>query len=1149
MTRRLAFVLAISSVLLGCIALPTYNATHSPADSSPTPSPADPTPSPADPTPTTPPPLADYPDAAPATLAADTIQTPKPLTDPALRAGRPQFSPAGDALVFHGGPEGSRAIYLLSLKGDTPQTPQKLSADGGDHIDPFWMADGSAILWAAAPGKGDNHALWRMNPDGTDPQKLLDFPGDISQGTVSSIEYVFGAGPLSEGVCSYVPPLRDLPTEVDRYRKVVVTVRTAKGTEVWFGSTNGRHQGRLSPAGMSCDSPTYSGDGLSLAFVCEDPKTKARIVYDSEVIPGELELDGEKDRRKAVAYNPPPDTLIEEYDADGNAHTSPDNYACDIYPIEDVWLTDPCLLSLPRFYGHHAYESAARPHADALASPAYSTNQILLLASGPKGPQQTTRTSALSIWSIPTLSSLVPGRFAPAPWTPLPSGLPADATHLTWSPDGTQVAFTAQVNGSPTLHTAATDFYLQQVRDLHTYPEFYAHGPSTRLHENGFVVRPHGNTENAERELFNVYEQVNYAERAPFITADTALQVLQDELMSWLRSSELAISGKLQGLSLALSSHFIAALALSPDDPTTRYLATYFTVGAVLLKAAESVEVVSVSPYDYPEEEEDTAEPPTVEQQYAEALTAALASVPEPVRQDVTAYIALISAHAGRTEVLIPGIQDPLTVDWSQFKARGSYEKSTLIGYFMAVKWYGLMYLPTGRAASDLIAALEQPPITLEYSVSSFVTNEQGSSIQTVDVQKITETPLAIWQQIDGSIGSLIGMPADLSLSHLLALRRDNPTLFSDFNNPERAKTLDALLGPVPLRSASGLPKTLAFAFLPARVGPDAQSLHDLTEAPLDGRLPSSLDVFASLNNTAAVMLSLERERAQDAKRFAAYETALTALRARNDDARLLHGTDLFDMWMAMLISAATPHDADLHTAIRFARSRAWTHRRLSLALSGYTQLKHNLVLYNAQEYGSECDGGGGGYTFFAEYPVIPPPRGFIEPTPTFFERAANILRHLNTLSGHSAVQPQAITFIDYLAYLSQRAKDNALTDEDYAGLRSVGRTMESLLTGLYPTGSTNPRLDYGVSLIADIFNDTRSATILHIGIGRVQHIFVAVPDAVGERLTQGAVLSFFEFWNADRLSDADWDALLSKSPPSQPSWTDSFIEPDSPTK
>jgi Tol biopolymer transport system component len=120
------------------------------------------------------------------------VGAPQPLTDPALRAGRPQFSPDGTALVFHGGPAGERAIYKLDLQGQRALT--RLTAPGGDHIDPFWMPDGSAILWSAAPTGGD-HAVWSMAPDGAEPKRLLDLPGDVTEGVITSIEYMLVSSP------------------------------------------------------------------------------------------------------------------------------------------------------------------------------------------------------------------------------------------------------------------------------------------------------------------------------------------------------------------------------------------------------------------------------------------------------------------------------------------------------------------------------------------------------------------------------------------------------------------------------------------------------------------------------------------------------------------------------------------------------------------------------------------------------------------------------------------------------------------------------------------------------------------------------------------------------------------------------------------
>jgi len=64
--------------------------------------------------------------------------------------------------------------------------------------------------------------------------------------------------------------------------------------------------------------------------------------------------------------------------------------------------------------------------------------------------------------------------------------------------------------------------------------------------------------------------------------------------------------------------------------------------------------------------------------------------------------------------------------------------------------------------------------------------------------------------------------------------------------------------------------------------------------------------------------------------------------------------------------------------------------------------------------------------------------------------------------------------------------------------------------------------------------------------VGRIFDLWVVVPAAVGQTLTQGGSLSFYEFLApmAQRPTDAAWgEQVEAGQPPPRPAWTGSFIE------
>jgi hypothetical protein len=89
-------------------------------------------------------------------------------------------------------------------------------------------------------------------------------------------------------------------------------------------------------------------------------------------------------------------------------------------------------------------------------------------------------------------------------------------------------------------------------------------------------------------------------------------------------------------------------------------------------------------------------------------------------------------------------------------------------------------------------------------------------------------------------------------------------------------------------------------------------------------------------------------------------------------------------------------------------------------------------------------------------------------------------------------------------------------------------------------------RSELGVALVADVHTAIQREKVLEQAVGRLVDLYVAVPDAVGRRLTQGALYSYFEFLQpmSDRLDDLGWSKRLAgPDVPPPPPWTSSFLE------
>ncbi len=1035
-------------------------------------------------------------DAAP---PPDRVGPPRPLTPAELDAHGPRFSPDGARIVFFAGPPGKADIYVIARDG-TGLT--RLTEDSADDRDPTFSRTGKEILFAS--NRAGTYDLWRMQADGSKPRPVTALPGDESEPWASPLRYTFSA--VVDSACAG-------PTgaPVDQYDKVVFTRRYAGREEVWFAALNGRHEGRLSPADARCHSPAYADNGLALAFACT---TKAGpVVYDSPAI-----------------YDPDFAGALKALNAGGRDAEGAAGPRCeDADP--SGWRSDPCLKSLPRRYASHPGQSRSAP-AEGLTRPTYSANQIRLVA--PHGT------------GAPRLQSRL--RDPAATWEALPLGS-APVRAVAWSPAGSEVALETETNGKGALALAPTDFYLQEVRNLVDFPELHGRGASARLQQNRFVVRP-----GVEKEFFVHYEKLRYARRPPFVTADAALQAFHDEFAGLLRKAEEAAQDLLTQFSTTLAAHFAGRLgkAATPHD---KFFAVYFAVAQVLLESGAAAAPDPAALFDEAEYDRPVPAAPEVVPRMAQSLGPALQRLPEALRGDVGRYVRAALAHEGVVPVRIPGEKEPLLVDFSQFAVRGHYARSGLAGYFLAMKWYSQVPLPLDRSAFDLVALFDRL--------------QAGDPAKPQTLVRLAD----LWQQVDATVSAFMGRPVDVTPATLRAVLAAHPDWLKPKYRPEPVRAeLERLRGPIPFRGLAGLLSggryPLRASLFPSRFGQDTAFFTALTHPDLEGRpWPIGLDVFAALGVPRARELALAAEGG--AAHATAYAQALDDLVARRAPATAGPAPrDLYHAWLDMLKALAMPLDLPADHPMQFARTPAWHERQIFVALAGYVQLKHDAVLYAFQDMSVECDGMD--FTLgFTEQPILPTPRGFVDPQPAFFGQMAalagqsyerfnagevpDVTPNWQGDESETAPPDNARTFAERLQAIAAReVRGQPLRKADYTFLNGVGGLLEALFLGTRTSdaarlGADEGRLERGVTLVTDTHTNIQRGQVLQQGIGRIFNLYVAVPDTVGQRMTQGGSYSYYEFHGpmADRLTDeAWWRRIESGDVPPLPAWTTSFVEP-----
>ena len=115
------------------------------------------------------------------------------------------------------------------------------------------------------------------------------------------------------------------------------------------------------------------------------------------------------------------------------------------------------------------------------------------------------------------------------------------------------------------------------------------------------------------------------------------------------------------------------------------------------------------------------------------------------------------------------------------------------------------------------------------------------------------------------------------------------------------------------------------------------------------------------------------------------------------------------------------------------------------------------------------------------------------------------------------------------------------ISREDNEYLRDIGRELGFLFERTTDYGYGGEGADDQAALVADIFTNPLGDQVLEVGTGRIDEIYVLVPDDEGGFVVaKGGVYSYYEFWHprGERLSDEEWRALLDEGDvPERPQW------------
>jgi hypothetical protein len=628
------------------------------------------------------------------------------------------------------------------------------------------------------------------------------------------------------------------------------------------------------------------------------------------------------------------------------------------------------------------------------------------------------------------------------------------------------------------------------------------------LTQNGFVVTMPVAGE--FREFYQIYEGGRYNDMSMFITTDSVYHIYHLIFDKMLRDLE--------------TDYFIADLKLLTATMLEATTAQYHSLKGTLL--------------------EEPALRNTAYFAVADRLLGLSDPFPAEANDMANAELDLINAASADTFSPIwdrPDLADDMRLreDYTQYIPRGHYTRTeALKTYFKTMMWYGRL---TFRQADDFET---RRALLLVQALRSANASDGTSAV-------------TLWQNIYEPTVFIVGKADDLGYieygalsDHVFGNNPDlnqfiDPTLFASFQ--DLAKNL-----PPPQVNSMWVwieqdkeQVTKGFRFMGQRFTLDEYVFGQVIwrnvgtlEKPRG--LPKGLDFFAAMGSEEAFNILKDMGETQ----YDNYEAQMA--KVKNEIASL--GIDswtqnLYWSWLYSFQPIIASKDGAYPP---FMQTQAWMRKDLQTALSSWTELKHDTILY-AKQVMAEMGGGG---------PDVPP-HGYVEPNPQAYARLLALaqmtkdgLQSRNLLSDLTRDNlDNLLSELGFLKDISERElSGGTITTEEYWHIQYWGGTLEQFTLKAADTEGNMSRdlSDQKAALVADVATGIDAATALEEAVGQPIRIYVVLPDQPW-RIALGAVYSYYEFIvpSSNRLTDEAWQAQVQAGTnPAQPDWTKLFITP-----
>lgn len=663
----------------------------------------------------------------------------------------------------------------------------------------------------------------------------------------------------------------------------------------------------------------------------------------------------------------------------------------------------------------------------------------------------------------------------------------------------------------PAKYTGGYTLPLDANQVIGIYDYELTSGQLKAILENGFVVIPPTNDPNRTyHEFYQAYESIRYDYNPVFVTTDAVFHVYHLIFDKMLRDLERT---SFMDLLYELTTAML-------DESLNQY---------VILKGTEMETAAGRNVAFF-------------------GVAAEILGLPVDVPQELTGLIStevdLIEGGGGIATSPIwdtggQGSDDILIEDYSQYIPRGHYTRDeALKTYFKAMMWYGRM---TFRLKDPIET---QRALLVVQAIRNATTSSNRPALE-------------LWQNIYDPTVFIVGKADDLSIYEYGKLSDE---IYG--TSPDLEKFADPDLEAVFLEAAKQLPPpqinsmwvwiwqdrdeaTQGFRFMGQRFTLDAYVFGELMwrkvgtlDNPRD--LPKSLDFLAAQGSEEAYALLKEMGETN----YVNYDSQFEKVKTEVSELGLDSWTqNLYWSWLYSLQPIFAPKGEQYPA---FMQTQAWLRKDMQTALSSWTELKHDTILY-AKQVMAEMGGG----------PNEKPPRGYVEPNPEAYARLLALAEMTrdglesrglldDVTGGNLANLIEELTFL--LDVSQSELNGEVLIDEEYWRIQYFGGWLEAMT--IAASDPADPALgggevsDQKSALIADVA--TGIGRVLEEGVGYPSTIYVVIPDAPYE-IAIGAVYTYYEFTVEPdkRMTDEDWQAQLeSGNAPDAPGWTSTFIIP-----